>query len=146
MPNITHYLVINAPAETVYKAVTEEAGLASWWAKNTIAKPEVGFTDEFIFGDSSKNYKGEGRHHNKMLVTELVPNTLARWDCKGGDPEWIGTRLSFEMTPGEGKTELMFTHADWAAQTQFFANCNYFWGMFMTSLKQYCETGTGTPY
>jgi len=144
MPKITHAFAIKAPAEKVYRAVTEEDGISSWFTKNTIAKPEVGFTDEFFFGPKDPSVKG--RYHNEMLVTELVPNKAIRWDCTGGDESWIGTKLSFELTSGDGKTDVLFTHSDWAEQSLFFAHCNYNWGMFMTSLKQYCETGTGTPY
>jgi uncharacterized protein YndB with AHSA1/START domain len=137
MANITHYLVIKAPTEKVYQAVTEHDGLTQWWTAKTIAEPEIGFTNEFFFSND---------YHNKMLVTELEPKKLVHWQCIGGDREWIGTSLSFQLTEGDGKTELMFTHADWKDQTLFFANCNYQWGRFMESLKNYCETGKGNPY
>jgi hypothetical protein len=40
----------------------------------------------------------------------------------------------------------MFTHADWAAQTLFYASCNFNWGLYMKSLKDYCESGKGKPW
>ena len=45
---------------------------------------------------------------------------------------------------GEG-TRLVFTHADWRKDTPFFRMCRKAWEWYMASLKQYCETGTGTP-
>jgi uncharacterized protein YndB with AHSA1/START domain len=137
MADIKHFLVIKAPAKTVFNAITEQEGLASWWTTNTIAKPEVGFVDEFKFGDE---------YHNKMKVIKLEKDKLVCWDCLGGDREWVGTKLSFELNEKNDSTELMFTHAGWAAQTLFYANCNFHWGGFMQSLKSYCETGKGNPY
>ena len=136
MADIKHFVVINAPVNTVYKAITEQEGLAGWWAVNTIAKPEIGFVNEFKFGD---------RYHNKMKITNLEKDRLIAWECIGGDREWIGTHIKFELAEKDGKTELMFTQADWGGQTLFYANCNYHWGGYMKSLKDYAETGKGFP-
>ena len=42
MPDINHLVEINAPADVVYRAVTERAGLAAWWTPACKAEPEVG--------------------------------------------------------------------------------------------------------
>ena len=136
MAGIKHFVVIKTTADKVYKAITEQEGLAGWWTKDTIAKPEVGFIDEFKFGD---------RYHNKMKVAKLEKDKHVQWECVGGDKEWIGTHLKFELQEKNGNTELMFTHADWAGQTLFYANCNFHWGGYMKSLKDYCEKGKGFP-
>lgn len=137
MADIKHFLVIKAPANTVYQAITAQEGLASWWTDETIAKPEIGFVNEFKFGD---------RYHKEMKVTKLGKDKLVEWDCIQDDKEWIGTHLKFEMEEKNGNTELIFTHSDWADQTLFYANCNYHWALFMKSLKDYAETGKGAPY
>ena len=137
MANIKHFLVIKAPVKTVYKAITEQEGLASWWTIKTMAKPDVGFVNEFNF---SVNYQ------KKMKITKLEHDSLVCWECIAGDREWIGTKLRFELNEKNGTTELMFIHADWADETLLYANCNYNWGLYMKSLKSYCETGTGNPY
>ncbi|HKZ66960.1 MAG TPA: hypothetical protein VJ111_11410 [Chitinophagaceae bacterium] len=43
MEAIRHYLVIKATPEKIFNAITTEEGLKGWWAKQTIAKPEIGF-------------------------------------------------------------------------------------------------------
>jgi len=88
MVGIKHFVVIKTTTDKVYKAITEQEGLAGWWTKDTIAKPEVGFIDEFKFGD---------RYHNKMKVTILEKDKHVQWECIGGDKEWIGTHLKFEL-------------------------------------------------
>jgi len=136
MTDIKHFVGINAPAKTVYNAITEQKGLSSWWTNDTIARPEIGFVNEFKFGE---------RYHNKMKVTKLEKKKLVCRDCIGGDKEWIGTEIRFELEEKNGITQLMFTHANRAAQTLFYANCNFHWGGYMKSLKDYCEKGKGLP-
>jgi len=137
MPDIRHLLTINAPKEKVYRAITHQDGLAGWWTKQTKAKPETGSIAEFRFGD---------RYFNQMRITRLEPNSAVAWECIQGDKEWIGTRFLFELEESEGKTIMRFAHTDWNEDTDMYALCNYHWGRYMTSLKQYCETGKGTPY
>jgi uncharacterized protein YndB with AHSA1/START domain len=135
MEAIRHYLVIKNTPETIFKAVTTEEGLKGWWAKETVARPEVGFVNVFTFGKSRNEFK----------VTELAPNRKVEWKCVNSIDEWIGTTVSFDMEEKDGKTVLRFSHAGWRATTDTFAECNYQWALFMKSLKMLCETGSGTP-
>lgn len=138
MPDIKHLLIIKTPAHKVYEAVTTEEGLAGWWTKEVKANPEVGGHNEFRFGE---------RFFNKMLITELEPNKKVSWKCIEGEDEWIDTNLFFEIKEKEdNQTELHFAHKDWREQTDFFASCNYNWGWYLRSLKDYCETGKGDPF
>src|SRR5690606_18703433 len=48
--SIYHRLLIEAPAETVYEALTTQKGLRAWWTPDTTAKPEPGSIARFAFG------------------------------------------------------------------------------------------------
>ncbi|MEJ2536416.1 MAG: hypothetical protein P8048_05090 [Calditrichia bacterium] len=48
MEEIRHFLNIKSSPEKVYRAITEQEGLASWWTRETIAKPQIGSIAEFI--------------------------------------------------------------------------------------------------
>ncbi len=135
MPEIKHNVIIKTTPEKVYEAITTQEGLANWWTKQTIAKPEVGFVNTFTFGT----------FRNEMKVTMLNPNKKVEWHCINSIEEWIDTNISFDLEEKDGRTILRFAHSDWRAVTDTFAGCNYDWGRFMTSLKLFCETGTGTP-
>ena len=80
-----------------------------------------------------------------MKITILNPNKKVEWKCINSIEEWIDTNILFDLEEKEGHTLLRFTHSGWRAITDTFAGCNYDWGRFMTSLKLFCETGTGTP-
>ena len=137
MADIRHLVVIDAPVDSVYRALTEQAGLAGWWTTDTIAEPEVGSIAEFRFGD---------RYYDAMRVVRLEQNRRVEWECIEGHEEWVGTTFAFSLEVEDGRTVLRFEHGNWAAMTDFFANCNYHWGFYMRSLKSYCETGTGEPF
>lgn len=135
MIDIKHKLTIKTTPDIVFNAITTQQGLESWWAKQTIAKPEVGFVNVFTFGTA----------RNEMEITELTQNKKSEWKITKSTDEWVATTISFDLEEKDGKTILRFTHAGWRAATDLFAECNYAWARFMTSLKLYCETGTGTP-
>jgi uncharacterized protein YndB with AHSA1/START domain len=135
MAEIRHNVVIKATPEKIYQAITTQEGLANWWAKQTTAKPDVGFVNTFTFGT----------FRNEMQVILLNPNKNVVWKCINSIEEWMDTNISFDLEEKEGRTLLRFTHSGWRAVTDTFAGCNYDWGRFMTSLKSFCETGTGTP-
>jgi uncharacterized protein YndB with AHSA1/START domain len=135
MTAIRHNVVIKTTPEKIYEAITTQEGLANWWAKQTTAKPEVGFVNTFTFGT----------FRNEMKVIHLSPNKKVEWQCIKSIEEWIDTNISFDLEEKDGRTILRFAHSGWRAVTDTFAGCNYDWGRFMTSLKSYCETGTGTP-
>lgn len=134
MPEIRHNVIIKTTPEKIYEAITSEEGLANWWAKQTIAKPELGFVKIFTFGT----------FRNEMKVTMLNPNKKVEWHCINSIEEWIDTDISFDLEEKDGRIILRFVHSGWRGVTDTFAGCNYDWGRFMTSLKLFCETGTGT--
>jgi uncharacterized protein YndB with AHSA1/START domain len=137
MADIHHMLLIDAPAEAVYRAITERQGLAGWWTAQTVAKPEAGSIAEFKFGD---------RYHTAMRVVSLDPKGRVEWECVEGDDEWVGTKVFFDLERQADQTILRFSHTGWRRTTDFYAVCNYSWGGYLRSLKLYCETGKGEPF
>jgi uncharacterized protein YndB with AHSA1/START domain len=159
MPNIRHELLIAAPAEKIYNALTSKEGLSAWWTPGVDSKPEVNSVARFPFGP---NYFVE------MKITELKTSRLVKWTCIKGVGEWVGTHLSFELIEGDKQmltklrpelqdqidhqknfdkgALLIFHQDDWKEYTSMYAECNYTWGQFLKSLKLFCETGKGRPW
>lgn len=135
--SICHRLLIEAPAEQVYAALTTQEGLAGWWTPETVAKPEVDSMLRFSFGPD---------YFKEMQVVALIPYSRVEWRCLKASEEWIGTTLTFELEPHAKGTVLFFRHDGWAAYTKEFASCTYDWALFFRSLKFLCETGKGFPY
>jgi len=137
MPDIKHYLVIKSTPQKIYQALTTKTGIASWWTPQTEIGSNINDTNIFDFGD---------RYHNEMKIIDLQPDKQVEWKCFVGDKEWIGTNLVFELEEKDNETVLRFTHGNWKEETDFYASCNFQWAYYLVSLKQYCETGTGTPF
>ncbi|MEE1944728.1 SRPBCC domain-containing protein [Pedobacter sp. KR3-3] len=135
--SICHRLLIGAPVEKVYWALTTQEGLAGWWTPDTTAKPEIGSVSRFGFGPD---------YFKEMEVTELKPYHLVKWRCLKAFEDWIGTTLTFELEPHQKGCTLLFHHDGWEAYTPEFASCSFDWALFFRSLKFLCETGKGFPY
>jgi uncharacterized protein YndB with AHSA1/START domain len=136
LEHIRHTVDIDVRPQEVYAAITSQEGLRGWWTRRAIAAPEVGHVNKYPF--SSGDY-------NEMRVVSLQDGSRVEWECVEGSPEWVGTKVVFELGATDDGTRLDFTHADWGADTPFFRMCRKAWEWYMASLKQYCETGMGTP-
>jgi uncharacterized protein YndB with AHSA1/START domain len=137
MADILHEVVIEVGPDKVYQALTEQARLANWWTANTKAEPKVGAMDEFKFND--------GQFLIKMEVTGLEPGKKVSWNLIQGVPDWEGTRVTWDLTPDEHGTKVLFGHLDFASTQGSFASASYNWAYYLTSMKAYLETGKGTP-
>lgn len=159
MANIHHELFIGTTAEKIYNALTSETGLSSWWTPQTKANDKLGTVLRFTF---------QTGYHKEMKIVELSPFDRVKWICIAGANEWVGTNISFTLenanketllslhpeiddqlrqsTIHSNGTLLIFHHNDWKEYTPMFAECNYTWGLFLRSLKLFCETGKGTPW
>lgn len=137
MESIRHQLLIKAPAEKVYSALTTQEGLSGWWTPDTKATPEAGSIARFAFGPD---------YFKEMEVSELKPAAFVKWTCKTAVDEWMGSTISFELQPSEKGTTLVFHHDGWKEYTPMLRICSYDWALFLRSLKLLCETGKGRPY
>ncbi len=137
MNAIKHFLLIKAPPDKIYQALTTQEGISNWWTSQNKISGKVGDTNIFDFGS---------RYHNEMEIIQLEQDIKVEWSCRVGDNEWVGTNILFSMEELEDSTALRFSHYNWREETDFFASCNYQWGYYLMSLKLYCETGKGMPF
>jgi uncharacterized protein YndB with AHSA1/START domain len=141
MIDIIHRIGITAPASAVYTALTTIDGLANWWTEETLGGSGPGGTIEFIF--RSKN--GELKGKMVMEVRELTPPSVVRWHCTQGPAEWIGTDITFELSQQGEQTIILFGHRNWREAVEMTSHCSMKWAVFLLSLREYVETGTGKP-
>lgn len=128
MADITHLIRVSAPADSLYALVATPAGLARWWAEDV---------------DSNDPRHARLGCFNRATVYALRLDRAdqpraAAWVCESGQ-EWEGTRLEFELVPSGQDTTVRFTHAAWAASTDYFHSCNTVWGELMFRLKGEAE-------
>jgi uncharacterized protein YndB with AHSA1/START domain len=131
MPDILHRVGAAAPPQRVYQALTTLEGLRGWWIADTQGDPRPGGTIDFGFTD--------------MQVVESAPDRRVRWRCTRGPQEWVGTEVTFDLSPKEGQTFVVFKHSGWKEPVEFMHHCSTKWAIFLMSLKSLIETGTGNP-
>ena len=139
MPDIRHRVAISAPLDNVYEAVATKEGISEWWTRD-------GVRGESSEGSKLQFFFGQPQPAAVMEVTRLGRDGHVSWGCIEGEDEWVGTRLSFDLTSKDDETVVLFTHADWRSPSEFMAHCSARWAYFLLSLKSYVETGKGTPF
>jgi uncharacterized protein YndB with AHSA1/START domain len=137
MASIEQIQYVKAPITDVFRALTTAEGLAAVWTDDLSVVPRQGAVNTFKFGNGKPD---------KMKIAELTPNKRVVWDCVDSDPEWIGTEISFELEDRGSSIAVTLKQDKWRAVTEFYRSCNYNWGIFLLSLKGYCEDGKGMPY
>lgn len=137
MPDIIHRVGIACPANEIYKALTTDKGLSTWWTTDTAGAGDVGSIIRFRFDGDGPDFK----------VEELMTDSLVRWKHSGVMPEaWVETEVSFELKHNHGQTYVLFKHSKWNESSDFMAHCSCKWAVFLLSLKDAIETGKGRPF
>jgi len=141
MVDILHRVGIKASSEKVYEALATREGLAGWWTTNTRGDSELGGVIKFRFSAA------DGREIGgvDMKVLELRPAERVLWQVVEGPPEWMGTKVSFELKQEGDYAIVLFKHLNWKEPVEFMHHCSTKWATFLLSLKALVETGKGAP-
>jgi uncharacterized protein YndB with AHSA1/START domain len=135
--DILHRVGATTTPDKAYDALTTLDGLAAWWTTDTQGDTTPGATIRFRFGTVGGF---------DMNVLDQRPNERVEWEVTAGPPEWIGTRISFDLEQEGDYTIVLFKHEGWQEPVEFMAHCSTKWATFLMSLKQLLETGTGRPH
>jgi hypothetical protein len=133
MPDIEHAIQIAARPQAIYPLVATGAGFRDWWAADVTETPGAA---ELGFFNRTTIYK------LKLTVSEKP--SRAEWAVESGK-EWAGTKIVFSLEAHDKSTMLRFTHAGWAASTEYFTSCNTTWGELMFRLKAAAEGKSRGP-
>ena len=132
----------NQSAEEVFAAINNVRG---WWSEE-IKGPTDKLGAEFT-------YHHENVHRCKMKITEFVPYEKVVWlvldnyfNFTEDKTEWTGTKVVFEVSKKEAKTQVRFTHEGLVPEYECFDVCSNAWGSYINgSLQRLITTGKGRP-
>ncbi len=109
--DFTLTLLTDQSPEKVFQAVNN---VRDWWS---------GYYEEKITGDTEKLndeftfIAAGGAHFTKHKLVEVIPNKKVVWLITDSNlsfvdttDEWTGTRVIFDISKKDGKTQLVFTH------------------------------------
>ena len=137
----TTILVDESPA-AVFSAINNPRG---WWSEEIEGGTEK-LDDEFA-------YRYKDVHNCTMKLIEVTPNKKVVWLVKDNyfsftkdTSEWTGTRIVFEISEKDNKTQLRFTHMGLVKAYECFDVCSSAWTRYIQqSLRNLITTGKGQP-
>jgi hypothetical protein len=139
-PNfVTAILVDQAPKE-VFNAINNVRG---WWQGEIEGNTEM-LDDEFT-------YRMDTIHFSRQKLIEVIPYSKIVWLVTESElsfindkSEWTGTKISFEISEVNDKTQLRFTHFGLFSDIECYNACSNGWSkLIQESLFSLITTGKG---
>ena len=137
MADIYHDLLIKAPVDHVYKAVSTPQGLDSWWTKRSEGRPVEGAEFELGFGPE---YDWRAKVTKSRSPSEFELRVIK------ASPDWLGTRVGFHLAGRAEATQVRFYHTGWPAPNEHWRISCYCWAMYLRILRRHLENGEVVPY
>lgn len=131
--SIYHNLLIKAPKQKVFDAVSIPEHLNNWWTLKSFGKPKLGeeynlnFTDKYDWYCKVATCKPYDSFHLKMTKS---------------DKDWNPTTFGFDLEERDNGTYLKFSHVNWPEENDHLKHSSFCWAMLLNGLKNYIEKGT----
>lgn len=140
--NYTTTILVNQTPLEVFNAINNVRG---WWSEEIEGGTEK-LNDVF-------DYHYQDVHTCKMKIIESVPGKKVVWlvmenyfKFTQDKTEWTGTKISFEISEIENKTQLRFTHIGLVPEYECYNICRDSWTNYInSSLQNLITTGKGQP-
>jgi len=140
--DFTATLVIDQSPAEAFKAITNVRG---WWSEDIEGGTEK-LNDEF-------SYHYKDIHACRIRLTEVIPNKKVVWHVLDNyfnfiedKTEWKDTKVVFEISQADKKTQIRFTHVGLVPEYECFNICRDAWTSYINnSLRNLIETGKGKP-
>lgn len=138
--NFTTTILVDQLPKEVFNAINNVRG---WW------QGEIeGSTDKI---NNEFTYRMEEFHFSKQKLVEVIPNKKVVWLVTDGNlnfvknkSEWTGTKISFEISEVNSKTQIRFTHLGLAPEFECYGACSNAWNQLIKeSLFSLITTGKG---
>ena len=125
----------------VFSALTTLEGIAGWWTSKVRGSGLTG--DQIDLGFVGLD------EHITMAVESAVADRTVTWRCDRhtGHPEWVGTRITFQIDPTlSNGTKLSVTHIGLFPSLKCYEQCFAGWEHFLRSIQGYAENDHGMPF
>jgi hypothetical protein len=140
--NYTATITVSALLSKSFQSIND---ISKWWTEDFEGDSHK-LNDEFSvrFGDI---------HFSKQKLVEFIPDKKVVWlvtDSKLNfikqQHEWTGTKISFELSSRDNKTQIHFTHFGLVPDVECFDACSQGWDQyFKGSLYKFLTEGKGHP-
>jgi hypothetical protein len=138
----TASITVDATPQEAFKNINS---VTKWWTDDLKGSSQK-LNDEFTvrFGDV---------HMSKQKLVEVIPDKKVVWlvtDSKlnfiEDESEWTGTKISFELSNNNDKTQIHFTHFGLVPEVECYIDCRRGWDHYIKgSLFKLLTEGKGSP-
>ena len=140
--NFTTTLLVDQTPKEAFNAINNVRG---WWSEEI-----EGSTDKL---NNEFKYHYEDVHRCKIKLIEVIPDKKVVWlvlenyfKFTKDKSEWTGTKISFEISNKDSKTEIRFTHLGLVPEYECYEICRDAWSNYINnSLRSLITTGKGQP-
>ena len=134
---IYHDLVIKAPIDKVFQAITEPADLINWWPLRCSGVPKENEVYNFFF---TPEYDWYGK------VIKVEPNKSFHIKMTQADADWDPTSFGYDLEQNEEEVQVQFWHVGWPACNAHYRRSSFCWAILLNGLKNYVEKGIVIPF
>ena len=136
--DFTTTIIVDQSPDQVFNALKNPQ---NWWS-GEIEGNSSQIDDEFT-------YQYKEFHESTQRVVEMIPNKKIVWlvtesaiNYAKDKKEWTGTKIVFEISESDNKTQLRFTHVGLDPSIECFDSCSNSWSMLIhQSLFHLITTG-----
>lgn len=140
--DFTTTLLVDQTPKEVFDAINNVRG---WWSEEIEGSTDK-LNDEF-------KYHYEDVHRCQMKLIEVIPDEKVVWlvmdnyfNFTKDKSEWTGTKIIFEISQQDDKTQIRFTHLGLVPEYECFEICRGGWTNYIqNSLHSLITTGIGKP-
>jgi hypothetical protein len=125
--DFTTTLVVDQTPKQVFDAVNNPQG---WWSGEITGSTNK-LNDEFT-------YRYKELHLSKQRIIEMIPDQKVVWlvtesqiNYAEDKREWTDTKISFEISEQDNKTQLRFTHLGLVPEVECFDSCSNSWSQLI---------------
>jgi len=131
--------------QTPNEVFNEVNNVRGWWSERIDGGTDQ-LNDEFT-------YQRWELHKCTMKLIEVVPGKKVVWLCLDNyfsftkdQTEWVGTKIEFDISEKDGKTQLRFTHRGLTQAYECYDICFNAWTFYINgSLHDLITKGKGQP-
>ena len=128
---------VDAMAGDVYRALTDDDAIRSWWTGDVKVEPdeeadlEIGFYNRAIV--------------LRLVVEDTYPGGRVDWRCIEGPAEYEDCTIVFRIEPSQERILVEVTHRGEHGTDEFVEHGRRSWDSVLQSLKSYVESGDAHP-
>ena len=133
-------ILVDQTPEEVFNAINNPQ---AWWSGEIKGRTSK-LNDEFT-------YQYKDLHLSKQKIVEMIPGKKVVWlvteskiNYAEDKREWTDTKISFEISEQDNKTQLRFTHFGLVPEIECFDSCSNSWSqLIQQGLFSLITTGKG---